>query len=59
MSGLELPVDHPTHDVALGEHPTEPLAVDERDDPDIVGAIIRQASATVVSRWSMKISRGA
>src|SRR5438132_11578613 len=36
MSGFEPPVDHPSRDVALGEHPTEPLAVEDRYDPDIV-----------------------
>src|SRR5262245_55981707 len=36
-SGFELPVHHSTHDVALGEDPAEPLAVEDRDDPDIVG----------------------
>src|SRR3989449_10751295 len=36
-SGVEPPVDHPTRDVAFGEHPTEPLAVEDRYDPDVVG----------------------
>src|SRR5438132_5597159 len=36
-SGFEPPVDYSTRDVALGEHPTEPLAVHDRYDPDIVG----------------------
>src|SRR4029453_11224104 len=36
-SGFEPPVDHPTRDVALGEHPTEPLPVEDRYDPDIMG----------------------
>src|SRR4029453_14594640 len=36
-SGFEPLVDHPTRDVALGEHTTEPLAVEDRYDPDIVG----------------------
>jgi len=48
-------VDHPTGDVALGEHPTEPLAVEDRDDPDIAGwPSFGKRRQTVVSRWSMK-----
>src|SRR5262249_57543921 len=37
MSGFETPVDHSAHDVALGEHPTKPLTVEDCYDADIVG----------------------
>jgi len=51
LGRVEPAVDDLPDDVALGEDPAEPVTVENGDDADVVGRMVRTASATVALRW--------